>query len=241
MLSFEIKDLSVTYKNFHVSGVNFKLKSGDIMGLLGRSGSGKSTLIKSILGFKKHKRGTINLFIDEEVSNIKDSIGYSPQSNSLYPFLSLEENLKVFGRLHGVSKKILNNRINDLLKKLDLTYSRKKRITQLSGGMAKRADLATTLIHNPDVIILDEPFSGLDVSIRKLMWKIIGDLSKEGKIIIISSHLLTDIQKHCNKYGLIEEGHFYSTTQLIKAIQKTKEKSFELFLESIFSKSLSKE
>ncbi|MAF50968.1 MAG: hypothetical protein CMH64_02650 [Nanoarchaeota archaeon] len=237
-INFNIKNLEVSYKNFNISGINLKLQNGDIIGLLGRSGCGKSTLIKALLGIKDPLVGEMQFLVDNKPTPIKEFVGYSAQHNSLYPFLTVEENLMTFGRLQNVKKSEIETRTKYLLKRLDLYNSREKRITQLSGGMAKRADLAVALIHNPSILILDEPFSGLDVSIKNLIWNMIQEFAKEGRIVIVSSHSLADVQKYCNKYGLIINGLFYSTNQLIRAINNTKEKSFELFIEGLFKRAL---
>lgn len=235
---FKIDNLTTSYGKFNISNVSFQLKSRDIMGLVGRSGSGKSTLIKTLIGLKKPDSGMINVYIDNKQFPLTEMIGYSPQENALYPFLTLEENLMTFGKLQKLKKDEIEKRADFLLKRLDLQKSRKKRITELSGGMQKRADLAVTLVHNPKIIILDEPFTGLDISLQRFIWDLLKELSSEGRIIIISSHLLSDIQKNCNQFGLIENNIFYNTQQIIQTIKAGKEKSLEFFLEKLFTRDL---
>ena len=232
-IELNVDNLSVSYGKFKISGISFSLQNGDIMGVVGRSGSGKSTIIKALVGTKKHSSGTITFSKDTKKVSLNKVIGYSPQENALFPFLTLEENMMTFGRLYNLSKKNIDERSSFLLKRLDLTQSRNKRITEMSGGMQKRADLAVTLLHNPEVIILDEPFNGLDVALQKFIWKLLHELAEEGKIIIVSSHLLADVQKNCNQFGLVEAGNFYNTKELIKHLRKYKQ-DLSCFLEGIF-------
>jgi ABC-2 type transport system ATP-binding protein len=176
--------------------------------------------------------------VNDKKADLSDLIGYSPQNNSLYTFLTLEENLYTFGKLHKVPVLEIEKRIKFLLKRLDLENSRKKKIMQLSGGMQKRADLAVTLVHSPKVIILDEPFNGLDISLQRFIWTLLKELAATGSIVIISSHMLNDAQRNCNQFGLIEKGAYYGTKQVMKAIKDSSERSLEFFLESLFNKDL---
>ena len=239
-LSLHVHDLNLSYKNFSLSHISFKLNSGDILGLIGRSGSGKSTLIKALLGLKKPDSGNISFKVNGGDSPLNRYVGYSPQHNALYPFLTLEENLIIFGKLNGVESYTIEERMAFILERLNLKAHLRKRINELSGGMQKRADLAVTLIHNPMVIILDEPFNGVDISLQKFIWQLLKDMSGQGRIIIVSSHILQDIQKYCNQFGLMENNTYYHTEQVNEAINSHKEQSLETFLEKLFSSEHSK-
>ncbi len=237
-IRMEAEDIVTEYRNFSLSNITFSLISGDIMGLVGRSGSGKSTLIQTLTGLKKAKKGKITAYVNDKKTRINNIIGYSPQENSLFPFLTLEENIITFAKLHNVQKTELSKKMDFLLKRLNLAKARDKKITQLSGGMQKRADIAVTLIHSPDIIILDEPFNGLDVSLQQFIWNILAELAKNGRIIIVSSHFLTDIQMNCNKVGLVERGKFYSTDEVKAIMIKNKTRSLKAFLEKVFTEDL---
>jgi ABC-2 type transport system ATP-binding protein len=239
-IQFWAKDVLASYGKFSVSKISFYLKSSDILGIVGRSGSGKSTLIKTLIGIKKPDSGEIIAAINREHVLLREVVGYSPQENSLYPFLTVEENLKTFGQLYGLDKSTIKNQIDLLLKRLDLEGSREKRIVQLSGGMQKRADLAVSLIHSPKIIILDEPFAGLDISLQTFIWKFLRELSKEGNIIIVSSHMIEDVQKYCNQFGLVEQGLYYNTSQISRTLKTSKEKNLESYLEKLFMRDLTK-
>ena len=239
-VSLNVNDLTTSYKKFSVTNATFSLNSGDILGLVGRSGSGKSTLIKTMLGQKRSDKGKVEVMIDNNPTRLTEVIGYSPQENSLYPYLTVEENMFTFGRLMKLKKETIQSKLDSLLKRLDLQNCRHKRIVQLSGGMQKRADLAVTLIHDPKIIILDEPFTGLDISLQKFIWKLLKEMSKEGRIIIISSHMLNDVQKNCNKLGLIEKGHYYNTHQIRNRLEQSKD-SLESYLAKLFAQDLETE
>jgi len=236
-VELKVSELKTSYRNFSVSNISFNLVSGDILGLVGRSGSGKSTILKTIIGEKRRDKGFINVYIDGKSESISDHIGYSPQENSLYQFLTLEENITTFGKLYNVKNPDLKTRMDFLLKRLDLIPSKKKKIRELSGGMQKRADLAVALIHSPRIIILDEPFTGLDISLQKFIWNLLVELSKHGRIIIISSHMLDDIHRYCNKYGLVERGNYYGTNKILNSLKHEK-KNLETFLEKRFTHDL---
>ncbi len=234
-ISLAIENLVVANRKFRVKNITFSLKQGDIMGLIGRSGSGKSTLMRVLLGLQKQESGSMKLTINGLPSRVSNVVGYSPQRNALYPFLTLEENLFTFGKLYGLKKADIEARINPILDRVKLREFRKRRLTEFSGGMEKRADLAVSMIHKPKILILDEPFTGLDISIQKFIWELLIDLAHSGRIIIITSHLLNDIQRYSNQFGLINSGEFYNTQQIMRALQTGKEKNLEVFLEKLFS------
>lgn len=233
-----VKGVSISYRNFKLSHINFNLDQGDILGLIGGSGSGKSTIIKSIVGIKMPESGSIVFSVDGKEMPLNDYLGYSPQQNSLYPYLTVEENIMTFSKLYNIDDYEASNRMDALLKRLNLNNHRLKRINQLSGGMKKRVDLATTLIHSPKLIILDEPFNGLDISLQKFIWELLYELKNQGKIIIVSSHMLTDIRKNCNKFGLVHNGYFYNTEQIDESLKSSRAASFEIFLGNLFEKSM---
>jgi ABC-type multidrug transport system ATPase subunit len=230
-ITFEVENLIILQGKSRITNVNFRLESGDIMGLVGRSGSGKSTLLKGLLGKVNVTGGNIRVRVDDIPSQLNSVVGYSPQENSLYPYLTLEENLWTFGKLYGINGKEIRENMGALLARLDLVQCRCKLINEMSGGMQKRADLASSLIHNPSIIMLDEPFNGLDISLQRFIWEFLRQLAASGKIIIISSHMLTDIQKNCTQLGLVEKGTFYNTTQ-IRGIQGMTR--LDDFLEKLF-------
>lgn len=229
---------NITQGKFKIKNVTFQLTGGDILGVIGRSGSGKSTIIKAMVGAVRKYEGAIELYEDSKEIRVDTSLGYSPQDNALYPLLTLKENIFIFGKLNGMKNKDIEERRDMLLNRLDLFNSKDKLITQLSGGMQKRADLACALIHNPKIIVLDEPFNGIDVSLQRFIWMFIKELSAEGRIIIISSHMLEDLERNCTQFGLIEGGAYYDTVQIARYLKNSKEKDLESFLTKVFSRNI---
>ncbi|MFT4312717.1 MAG: ABC transporter ATP-binding protein [Candidatus Woesearchaeota archaeon] len=229
-----VRDCVFKQGSFQLKHINLTLTSGDILGLMGLSGAGKSTFIKGLIGELSLTSGTVSLIKNNKSFQLRTNVGYSPQQNSLYSHLTVEENILLFGRLLSVNKSALKRRMNWLLSRLDLNGARHKRVTQLSGGMAKRVDIVVSLIHNPDVVIFDEPFNGIDVSLQLFVWDIISYLSKEGKIVIISSHLLSDLAKHCSQLGLVHEGTFYDDFRIRLSLKESGLHNLESFLHALF-------
>ena len=238
--SFAVDNVSVSRDTFRITGISFSLKSGDIMGLVGRSGSGKSTIISALLGLKKTDSGTIRASFShgkgENIVGLRNIIGYSPQENSLFPFLTIMENMGIFAKLYAIGRKEFLANSEKLLAQLHLTDHRNKKIIHLSGGMQKRADIAVSLIHDPKIIILDEPFNGLDISLQRFIWNYLISLSKEGKIIIVSSHLLSDIERNCNQLGLVHEGYFYNTQHVAAWLKGNPHKRLEELIGGLFDR-----
>ncbi len=224
---FQVSNMKTSYKKFSVRGVEFELKSGEIMGLIGKSGSGKSTIVKTLVGIKKKDTGSIKLKVNNQDVFLEDHLGYSSQENALFEHLTLKENLFTFGKLRNLTKAEIKDRSIFLLKKFKLENAKNKKIVELSGGMKKRSDIIISLLHDPDILILDEPFSGLDFALTHFLWDQIKYISKQGKIIIISSHFLNALQENCQKLGFVEGGFFYNNNQLKEAMKKRHVSSLE--------------
>jgi ABC-2 type transport system ATP-binding protein len=240
-ISFSTDNLKVKQGTCIIKNVNINLKEGDLLGIVGKSGSGKSTVIKGLLKRVKILGGKTFFSIDHKKNDILAHLGYSPQENSMYPYLTLSENMLTFGRLYGMKTEDIIRRMRIILRRLALSKAENKRINQLSGGMQKRADIAVTLIHDPKIIILDEPFNGLDIALQEFIWQFLEELAESGKIVIISSHHLADLRKHCNHLGLVEDGEFYNTEQIRTILKNNKINNIEDFLKNLFTKDRIKE
>jgi ABC-2 type transport system ATP-binding protein len=207
------------------------VKEGEIFGLLGPNGAGKTTFINILAGTVIKTSGEVNVWgfdIDKNPRQVRASIGIVPQEVNLDPFFSPRKLLELQAGLYGVKKK---DRITDLILKLVSledhanTYAR-----SLSGGMKRRLLIAKSLVHQPPIVILDEPTAGVDVQLRNNLWKNVKLLNKQGVTIILTTHYLEEAEKICNRIGILNKGNLValdSTINLIKKIQ-TKKITFKL-------------
>ncbi len=189
--------------------LNLTIFENEIFGLIGFSGSGKTTLLRDLMGFYKPTSGNI-FYKDSDLTHnhkvLKSKVGFTTQNNSFYFKLKVEENLKYFGRLYGLKKEILEKRIDELLHLVRLFEYKKILSSKLSGGMQRRLDFAISLIHDPEILILDEPTTGLDPIIRSEIWGLIQHIHKTGKTIIVASHLFDEIETYCSRIGIMSNG-----------------------------------
>lgn len=179
---------------------------GELLCLLGASGAGKTTLIRMITGGLKADAGNITVAgqIMPSMAAI-GSIGYMPQSDGVYADVSGLDNLLFFGRMFGMKGRKLKNRCNALLEQLALQQDRNKMVAHYSGGMKKRLSLAIALLHDPDILVLDEPTVGIDPVLRHAIWERFFDLCAEGKTIIVATHVMDEAEK-CYRAALLANG-----------------------------------
>ena len=189
--------------------ISFSLKTGEIVGLLGPNGAGKTTTIKIIAGILAPHAGTITvagLPLPERAVDVKQRIGYVPEAAVLFESLTGQEFLELSGRLHDVEEETLQARIRSILETFGLSPDRVSRLDTYSKGMRQKILLAAALLHNPDLILLDEPLSGLDVNAAILIKDLIAALAAEGKTILYSSHVLDVVEKVCDRVLIIHHG-----------------------------------
>lgn len=190
-----------------VKGLTLHVAAGEVFGCIGPNGAGKSTSIKLLLDLIRPDSGSITingLPVADEASRAR--VGYLPENPYIYDFLSAREYLNYAGRLSGMSTAAISSRSSELLTKLKLEQAAGRRISGYSKGMQQRTAIAAALIHDPDLVVLDEPMSGLDPLGRKLIFDLIAELKQQGKTIFISSHVLTDIERLCDRVGIIVQG-----------------------------------
>lgn len=204
MALLSVKNLSKKFgKKVIFSNVSFDVKRGEILGLIGRSGCGKSTLFKILVGYIKQDSGKIyydNKEIGRDFKKIRNLVGYTTQDNSFYEKLTVYENMKYYANLYGIYGKKAKDRINYLLTAVELTNSRKLLAEKISGGMKRRLDFAISLLHNPELIILDEPTAGLDQALVDQFWEIVkGIVKKENKAALVTSHIIDEIERNCSR------------------------------------------
>lgn len=202
-------------KHVHaVRDLSLEISEGEIFGLIGPNGAGKSTTIRVLLGLIRSDSGQA-LFRGNPLkdSNYLREIGYLPENPYLYDHLNLYELLTFAARVSGYDMNDSKNRINDLLLRVDMKHAEKRALRTFSKGMLQRAGLCFALLHDPQVVILDEPMSGLDPIGRKMVFDIVQDLKREGKTVFFCSHILSDVERLCDRIGLLHQGRLIRTYQ----------------------------
>ncbi|MDF2558251.1 MAG: transporter ATP-binding protein [Bacillales bacterium] len=189
-----------------LDGINLDVRQGEIYGLLGPSGAGKTTLVKMLTNLEKQDSGDITFEgINLPSSKVIHKIGYMSQSDALYQELTAGENLDFFAALFGIpaAKRVI--RIHEVAKVVNLQDHLKKSIQNYSGGMRRRLSLAASLLHEPDLLILDEPTVGIDPVLRQQIWTQFNILKNQGKTIIVTTHVMDEAEK-CDRVGLLRDG-----------------------------------
>ncbi|MEI6237666.1 MAG: ABC transporter ATP-binding protein [Candidatus Saccharibacteria bacterium] len=210
-----------------LKGVNLTVKKGQFIGLLGPNGAGKSTLINCIMGLSVPTSGSASVFGHDVVSDYQASrslCGLAPQEINLDWFLTVEETLDFHGGYYGMPKALRMSRIDDLLKVFSLTSKRKTNTRLLSGGMKRRVVLARALMHQPKLLILDEPTAGVDVELRLELWQYMQKTNKSGTTILLTTHYIEEAEGLCDHIALINKGKIFqegTSEELKKKYKKT--------------------
>lgn len=191
-----------------VDGVSFEIRAGECFGLLGPNGAGKSTTIAMIMGVLRPDSGSVTLDGVGATSDhaARRSIGLAPQALALYDELSAQENLAFFGSLYGITGPALRERVEELLRFVDLFDRRKSRVKTFSGGMKRRLNLAAGLVHDPDILLCDEPTVGVDPQSRNAIFDIIESLKARGKTVLYTTHYMEEAQRLCDRVAIIDHG-----------------------------------
>ena len=207
MFSVEVNHIVKTYGNrAAVNDVSFDVDQGEIFGLIGPNGAGKTTTIRMMMDIIKPDSGEIKVMGEKLNDASKNKIGYLPEERGLYKKMSVIDSILYFASLKGVDNQLARKRGEELLRRADLLPHQNKRIEELSRGMGQIIQVIITVIHEPDLIILDEPFSGLDPVNTQLLKDLIRDLKNKGKTIIMSTHLMNDIEELCDRLLMINKG-----------------------------------
>lgn len=190
-----------------LKGLDLQIETGEVFGFLGPNGAGKSTTIKLVMGLLQPTSGSARIMgIDSAQADSRRAVGYLPENPAFYDYLSAEEYIAFVGSHFRMEAGLLKRRSDEVLKRLELWEARKRPMRSYSKGMVQRVGLAQTLVHDPDVYILDEPMSGLDPIGRALVKEIILDLKKRGKCVFFSTHITDDVEKVCDRVGVIVKG-----------------------------------
>jgi len=201
-----IKNISKTYGDFNaVKNLSFNVATGSIYGILGPNGAGKTTTIRMIMNIIIPDSGSITIFDKKMDDNLKNRIGYLPEERGLYPKITVLDMLVLLGELQGMKKKDAIEKSKYWLKRMEISDWESNKVEELSKGMQQKIQFIGTILHNPDIIILDEPFSGLDPINVQLLKNIILDLKKDGKAILFSTHMMDAAEKICDDILLLNK------------------------------------
>jgi ABC-2 type transport system ATP-binding protein len=227
----DIQNLFFSYYSLEVlHGISFKVNRGELVGLLGPNGAGKSTTLKIVAGILPTSRGKVTIAghaLPEQHLEAKRIIGYLPESPLMYECLSGTEFLELMGRLQGLEEKVLQPRIRVLLETFGLNNVRVPRISGYSKGMRQKILLSAALLHDPEVLLLDEPLSGLDVDTSILIKDLLATLSAHGKTILYSSHVLDVVERICHRVIVIDQGSIIADAPLEELKSRSSQKSLE--------------
>ena len=216
-----------------VEDVSFSLKPGEILGYVGPNGAGKSTTVKMIIGLLEPSEGQVRFeggSVIEDLPGFQARIGYVPEEPYLYPHLSGREYLQLTGRLRGMRRAILESKIDEFLRLFSLWEDRHCPVSAYSKGMRQKVLLSAALLHNPDLLILDEPLSGLDVTTALVLRELLEGLAARGRMILYSSHVLDVLEKVCSRVVILSKGRVVAHD----SIANLRESMHETSLEGIF-------
>ena len=238
----ETRDLRVEFKaqapsngiKVAVKNLNLKVYAGEVFGFLGPNGAGKTTTMNVLLGFVNATSGAAYLFgVDVREPIARQRIGYLPELTYYYKFLTAEEILRFYGRIFGLKRSVLDKRIDELLKLVELEHARKRPIKTYSKGMQQRVGLAQALINDPDLLILDEPTSGLDPIGRMKVREIIQRLKQMGKTVFFSSHELGEVETICDRVAIVNQGELKVEGRVSELVEKHQCNLENIFLQII--------
>ncbi|MBN1275128.1 ABC transporter ATP-binding protein [Candidatus Woesearchaeota archaeon] len=227
---FRVRNVKKAFGNHLVlSGVNLDVHKGEILGIIGTSGSGKTTLLHVLIGFLKPDKGEVRILLEpphralgtptykdvhKHLSLVKQVFGFASQIPSFYDNLTVLENLKYFGSLYDLPKYTIQTNMKILLHLMDLEQARKLLGKNLSGGMERRLDIACALIHDPAVLILDEPTADLDPVLRNHIYDLIRKINNKETTIVLASHHLSDLERVCDRIAILKDGKIFTVGTL---------------------------
>jgi ABC-2 type transport system ATP-binding protein len=206
----EVEDLVKHYGDVRaVDGVSFSVEEGEIFGLLGPNGAGKTTLMEILCCLRRFDRGKVSIHgfdLVKDSLKVRASIGFCPQETLLYDLLNVRENFAFSASLYSLSSKKFKERVEFSSKALGVGEFLNRRVQQLSGGMKRRANLAASIIHDPPIVILDEPTVGFDPNVKREFWELIKNLKDYGKTVLLSTHDMYEADEICDRVAIMDKG-----------------------------------
>jgi len=230
-IALSIKNLKKTYPNKveALKGIDLEVKKGDFFALLGPNGAGKTTAINIVISLVNKTSGQVKVFghdIDKDLETAKKFIGVTPQEFNFNIFEKVFEIVVRQAGYYGINKKIAEKRAEKYLKQLDLWNKRDTPARELSGGLKRRLMIVRALIHEPELLILDEPTAGVDIEIRRSMWKFISDLNTKGRTIILTTHYLEEAENLCRNIAIMDKGKIIENTSMKNLLSKMDKDTF---------------
>lgn len=209
--------------------INLTIKKWEVFGFLGPNGAGKTTTMKTILGLVTPDSGVVEIFGTSGLSlEKKTRIGFMPENTYLYKYLTGEEFLRFNGKFYGMNGEKLESRIAEVIELVGLEKAKKKRLNSYSKGMLQRIGLAQAILHDAELVFLDEPMSGLDPVGRKMVKDLIIDLGKAGKTVFFNTHILSDVEAICDSFAIISGGAIVSSMKVSQLKQPLEEHFMEM-------------
>jgi len=235
--AIEVQNLQKIYENGleALKGINLSIPQGSFYGLLGPNGAGKTTTIGIITGLVNITSGSATIMGHDSVNNFRMArkhIGLSPQELNFDVFFSLEELLELQAGYYGLSFQKAKERTNLMLQQFGLIKKRKSRSRELSGGMKRRVQIAKALIHDPPIVILDEPTAGVDIELRHMLWDYLRQINKEGKTILLTTHYIEEAEQLCETVSIIDDGKIITSDSPEKLIRTHGMSGLEIILSS---------
>lgn len=235
-IALDIKNLQKTYRNGTIhalKGIDLQIQSGDFFALLGANGAGKSTTIGIISSLIKKTAGSVHILgydLDTQANQAKKSLGVVPQEFNFNQFEKVEDILIHQAGYYGIAASIAREKAAFYLKALGLEAKAQTPSMRLSGGMKRRLMIARALIHQPRLLILDEPTAGVDIEVRRLMWQFLQEINQRGTTIILTTHYLEEAEQLCRNVAIIDHGEIVVHQPIKKLLQHSQRKSFILHL-----------
>jgi ABC-2 type transport system ATP-binding protein len=206
-----------------LDAVSLEVQRQEFFGLLGPNGAGKTTLMNLLVGYFNPDSGTITIdggSVTQDTLEIRKKIGFVPQSLSLYDELSAQENLEIFGQMFDIPQTLLKKRIEEQLHAVELYERRKDKVKTFSGGMKRRLNIIASLLHDPKVLLCDEPTVGVDPQSRNAIFDFLTSLNKQGMTIIYTTHYMEEAERLCSRIGIIDHGKIIALGTLDKLLEK---------------------
>lgn len=233
MYALEIEQLKKTYAGGFeaLKGISLQVKKGDFYALLGPNGAGKSTTIGIISSLVNKTSGKVTVFgydLDSQLELAKQQLGLVPQEFNFNPFETVEQIVLQQAGYYGVPKALAKERAKKYLTQLDLWEKRSERARNLSGGMKRRLMIARALMHEPQLLILDEPTAGVDIELRRSMWEFLKQINAQGVTIILTTHYLEEVEMLCRHIGIIQRGELIENTTMKSLLGKLHVETFVL-------------